>query len=67
MKAIRLPKVPTHNALYANKVDLKTIKKIDSIVKKTGVSKWMIVDKLLSSALGVKTNNKLDLSTWLKT
>lgn len=63
---IKLPKVPTHKALYAKKVDIRTMEKIDKIVEKLDVSKWAVIDKLLSEALGIKTNNSLDLSKYLK-
>ena len=63
---IRLPKVPTHRALYSKKVDIKTCDKIDLLTKKLDVSKWCVIDKLLSEALGIKTNNALDLSKYLK-
>ncbi len=55
----------THKPLFANKVDNKTHAKIDKITAETGVAKWFVIDKLLSEALGIKTNNKLDLSKWL--
>ena len=64
---IKLPKVPTHKALYAKKVDVKTIEKIDKITEELQVSKWLVIDKILAEALGTKTKNKLDLSKWLKT
>ena len=63
---IILPKIPTHKALYAKKVHVKTIDKIDKIYNETGLSKHLIIDKLLSTALGIKTNNSVDLSKWLK-
>jgi len=63
---IKLPKIQTHKALYSKKVDVKTIDKIDKIVKKLDISKWIVIDKLLSEALGIKTNNALDLKKWLK-
>lgn len=63
---IKLPKVPTHTALYAKKVDVKTMDKINKIVEKLDVSKWSVIDKLLSEALGIKTNNPLDLSKFTK-
>ena len=56
----------THTSLFANKVNNKIHKQIDKIVDATGVSKWMVIDKLLSTALGTKTDNKLDLSKWTK-
>jgi len=56
-----------YKALYAKKVNDKTYAKIDKIVKSTGVSKWMVIDKILSEALGVSNpSNRLDLSKWLK-
>jgi len=64
---IRLPKIKTHKSLFANKVNMQTHEKIDAIVEKTAVSKWMVIDKILSEALGIKTNNPLDLSKWVKT
>lgn len=66
MAKIKLPKIPTHKALYAKKVDVKTMDKIDKIVEELDVSKWMVIDSLLSSALGIKTKNPLDLKKWLK-
>jgi len=63
---IRLPKVPTHKALYAKKVNVKTIEKIDKIYKETGLSKHLIIDKLLSTSLGIKTSNSVDLTKYLK-
>lgn len=63
----RVAKKKTHKPLYAKKVDMKTYKKIDSIVEALDVSKWVVIDKILSEALGIKTNNPIDLSKWLKT
>lgn len=56
----------THKALYAKKIDAKVIDKIDVIAKNLQVSKWLVVEKLLSQALGVKNKNPLDLAKWLK-
>lgn len=53
-------------ALYARKLDSKVHTKIDKIVKETGVAKWLVVEKVLADALGVKVKNKIDLSSWLK-
>ena len=61
-----MSRAKTHTSLFANKVDNKVHKQIDKIVDATGVPKWMVIDKLLSSALGVKTTNSLDLSKYLK-
>lgn len=65
MAKIKLPKVPTHKALFAKKVNVKTIDKIDKIHNQTGLSKHLIIDKLLSTSLGIKTNNTVDLSKYL--
>lgn len=65
-KGIRLPKIQTHKALYAKKVHVNTIEKIDKIYNETGLSKHLIIDKLLSTALGTKTTNSIDLSKWIK-
>jgi len=56
----------THKSLFANKVDKRIHKKIDKIVKDTGVAKWVVIDKLLGNALNVKTTNPLDVSKWVK-
>ena len=52
--------------LYTRKLDPKVHKKIDAIVKKTGLTKWLIVEALLAKTLKVKTKNDLDLSKWIK-
>jgi len=63
---MRLPKVPTHKPLYTKKLDIKTMEKIDSLVQKLDVSKWMVVDSILSTALGIKTKNPIDITKYLK-
>lgn len=54
-------------ALYVRRIDERTSKKIDRISKETGFAKTIIVNKLLSDALGVPVkNNLLDLKRWVK-
>ncbi len=63
---INIPKEKTRKALYAKKCDVKIIEKIDNITEKTGVAKWVVIESILATSLGIKTNNKLDLKKWLK-
>lgn len=59
-------KEKTHKPLFCNKCDVRTIDKIDQIAEELEVAKWMVIDSILSSSLGFKSKNSLDLSKWLK-
>ena len=61
-----LPKVKTHKPLFANKVAIETYNKIDEIVEELEVSKWVVINSLLSHSLGIKIKNPLDLKKWVK-
>lgn len=58
--------VPRHKALYVRKVDSRSLTKIERIVGELDLPKWVVVDAILSQALGVKTKTPLDLGKWLK-
>ena len=63
---IRLPKVPTHQALYAKKIDVKAMKKIDQIKEELDVSKHLVINSIICTALGIDSKNRLNLKKWLK-
>lgn len=63
---IILPKVPTHTALYAKKVDVKAVKKIDKITNDLGVAKHLVINSIICEALGIDNKSRLDLKKYLK-
>lgn len=63
---IRLPKIPTHKALYAKKVEVKAIDKIDKIVEELGCAKHLVINSIICDFLGVTNKKQLDLTKWRK-
>ena len=66
MGRIKLPKVPTHRPLYAKKVGIPTFDTIDEICEALDAPKWSVIDYILSTALGKKPTQNLDLKKWLR-
>ena len=66
MATLRIPRIKEYRALYTKKVSVDTLEKIDKISAELDVAKWVIIDKVLSEALGTKTKNAIDIKKWLK-
>ena len=52
--------------LFVKKFRGKTNKKLEKISKDTGLAKWLLIDHIVSTSLGIETESKLDLKKWLK-
>lgn len=66
-KRIRLPKVKTHKALFANKVDIRALDIIDKIVADHAdedLAKWRVINHIICGALGIKDTTQINIKKY---
>ena len=61
-----MPKFPTTAPMYAKKIDIRAVEKIEEISTKLEVAKWRIINTIICHALKIKIDNGLDLKKYLK-
>lgn len=61
-----MAKAITRKPFYMRELNNKVHDKLEKISKETGLSKWIIAEKVLENSLNVKGNQSIDLSKYLK-